>query len=81
MASIGLHELPEAMRAVLEHGEALDVTDQGEVVARLVPVAPTRPVRPGLAVDLATLDALAARIGAAWKSNKSAVEAVSEQRR
>ncbi len=81
MATIGLSELPEAMRIVLEHGEALDVTDQGEVVARLVPVAPARPARPGLTSDLAALDALTARIGAAWKSDKSAVEAVSEQRR
>ena len=81
MATIRLSELPEAMRSVLAHGEALDVTDQGEVVARLVPVAPMRPARPGLVADLAALDALATRIGAAWKSDKSAVEAVSEQRR
>ncbi len=42
MATIGLSELPAALRTVLEQGEALDVTDQGAVVARIVPVAPTR---------------------------------------
>jgi len=40
MATIGLNELPEAMRTILAHGEALDVSDHGKVVARLVPVAP-----------------------------------------
>ncbi len=40
MATIRLNDLPEAMRTVLAHGEALDVSDQGKVVARLVPVAP-----------------------------------------
>lgn len=81
MATIGLNELPEAMRIVLEHGEALDVTDQGEVVARLVPVAPARAVRSGLAADLAALDALSARISAAWKDDMSAVEAINDVRR
>ncbi len=81
MATIGLSELPEATRIVLEHGDALDITDQGEVVARLVPVAPTRAVRPGLAADLAALDALSARISAAWKDDMSAVEAINDVRR
>ncbi|HSH79295.1 MAG TPA: hypothetical protein VLA19_12280 [Herpetosiphonaceae bacterium] len=40
MATIGLNELPETMRTVLAHGETLDITDQGAVVARLIPVAP-----------------------------------------
>ncbi len=40
MATIGLDELPAATRTVLEQGETLDVTKQGEVVARIVPVAP-----------------------------------------
>ncbi len=40
MATIGLNELPETMRKVLAHGETLDITDQGTVVARLIPVAP-----------------------------------------
>ncbi len=38
MASIGLHELPEMLRTILEQGETLDVIDQGAIVARIVPV-------------------------------------------
>jgi antitoxin (DNA-binding transcriptional repressor) of toxin-antitoxin stability system len=81
MATIGLSELPAALRTVLEQGEALDIMDQGAVVARLVPVAPARPARPGLADDLAALDALSARISAAWKDDMSAVEAINDVRR
>jgi hypothetical protein len=81
IATIGLNELPTAMRTALEQDEVLDVTDQGIVVARIVPVPSARPVRTGLAADLATLDDLATHIGASWKSNLSAPEAVSEQRR
>lgn len=43
--------------------------------------SPTPRVRPGLAADLAALDKLAAEIGAAWKTDRSAVEAVSDMRR
>ena len=81
MATIGLSELPAALRTVLEQGEALDITDQGVVVARLVPVAPAHPARSGLADDLAALDALSARISAAWKDDMSAVEAINDVRR
>ena len=81
MTTIGLDELPPALRTALEQGEVLEVTDRGIVVARMVPVQPAHPVRPGLAADLAALDALADHIGAAWKSDRRAPEAVSEQRR
>ena len=44
MTTIGVQELHEdtgaILRRVREQGKTLDVTDQGEVVARLVPVAP-----------------------------------------
>lgn len=39
MATISLDELPQATRAVLEQGESLDVTNQGAIVARIVPVS------------------------------------------
>ncbi len=38
-------------------------------------------VRPDLDADLEVLDQIAARVGAGWKSEKSATQAVSEQRR
>ena len=81
MATIGLDELPADARAVLEQGETLEIVDGGAVVARLVPVTPKRPSRPGLEADLATLDELSARIRAAWKDDMSAVEAIDDVRR
>ena len=81
MVTIGLNELPAALRAALEQGEVLDVTDQGTVVARVVPVPPAHPVRPGLAADLDAIDAFAAEVSAAWKDEMTAVDAVQEQRR
>jgi hypothetical protein len=38
-------------------------------------------IRLGLAADLKALDELAAQIGAAWQSNRTAAEAVNDQRR
>lgn len=38
-------------------------------------------VRTGLADDLAALEVLAAKIGAAWKTERSAPDAVSDMRR
>jgi hypothetical protein len=40
-----------------------------------------RVAQPGLEADLDAIDELAAEIGAAWKDDMSAAEAVSEQRR
>ncbi len=52
-----------------------------EELARLAPAVTSTPVRAELEADLRALDELAARIGAAWTSEQSAAEAVSEQRR
>jgi hypothetical protein len=43
--------------------------------------SPTSRVRPGLAADLEALDKLATEIGAAWKTDRSVAEAVSDMRR
>jgi hypothetical protein len=43
------------------------------------PLSPS--VRPSLVADLQALDELAAQIGAAWQSTRTAAEAVSDQRR
>ena len=53
---------------------------RAELDRLLTPVAGPS-ARPGLEADLKVLDELAARIGAAWKREQSAAEAVSEQRR
>lgn len=85
MATIGVRELREEtstiLRRVQEQGETLDVTDEGRVIARIVPVEPTGTVRPGLLADLDAIDEFAAEVSAAWKDNMSAADAVKEQRR
>ena len=81
MATIGLDQLPADARTVLAQGETLEIIDGGAVVARLVPVAPPRAIRPGLHADLTTLDELSTRISAAWQDDMSAVEAIRDVRR
>jgi hypothetical protein len=49
------------------------------LLSRNNPPAPR--VRPGLAADLAALDKLAAKIGKAWQTERTAAEAVSDMRR
>ena len=44
MSSVGIRELKinasAIVRRVREHGEVIDITDHGEVVARLIPARP-----------------------------------------
>lgn len=77
MAAIGVRELKQRTSAVLErvrlHGETVEVTFRGRVVARIVPVAPAQPPhrrRPG--ATWAAVDALADEIGAAAKLARGA---------
>ena len=81
MTTIGLDQLPADARAVLAQGETLEIIDGGAVVARVVPVAPSRAIRPGLQADLTALDELSARISAAWQDDLSAVESIRDVRR
>ena len=90
MASVGIEELQarttEVLRRVREHGETIDVTDGGEVVARVVPAGKPRAEH---AVDeaeamqawLRRADALAREIGTRWPKGVSAVDAVRDARR
>jgi len=67
---------------ILPEGETIEVLgDTGEEVAVLLTVkrGSEKPLSPE--EWLAELDALAEEIGRAWKSDKSAVELVSEMRR
>jgi prevent-host-death family protein len=85
MLTVGIRELKtntsEIIRRVRERSEVVDITHRGEVVARLVPVAPLLPAPEETAAILADLDQLAAEIGAAWPEGVSAVDAVREVRR
>ncbi len=88
MGAIAAHDLHERTAEILkrlrEDGEPIDITDQGRVVARLVPVEPLerpRPTREELEAWWARMDALAEEISRDWPEGVSAVEAVREQRR
>jgi prevent-host-death family protein len=84
MRSVGVRELKQRASQVLRelqaHGEEVEVTHHGRVVARLVPVRRT-PARRRPASAWATLDQVAREIGARWPRGRSATAAVREGRR
>ena len=83
--TLAIESTGPALRELLQHlpaGETVSLVDaEGKRVAvvLVVPPAAGRPVTPE--EWLAELDAAAERIGRAWKSEKNAVEMVSEMRR
>ncbi|MEO8084361.1 MAG: type II toxin-antitoxin system prevent-host-death family antitoxin [Ardenticatenales bacterium] len=94
MLKVGIRELKneasEIIRAVREDHAQYIVTYRGEPVALIVPVDPADRDRAdehlvagagAHSAYWAELDDLAAKIDAAWKSDKSGVELVDEQRR
>ncbi len=82
MITVGIRELKqqasELVRLVRETGKEVQVTYHGKVVALLVPVEQTVSKN---SEAWANLDSLAARVGAMWPQDVSAVQAVSENRR
>lgn len=82
MITVGIRELKqqtsELIRLVRQEGRQIQVTYRGEVVALLVPVGRSEQTA---GVDTwASLDLLAAEIGARWPEDVSSVEAVAEGR-
>lgn len=90
MTSVGIDELrtrtSEVIRRVREQGETIDVTDDGEVVARMVPAKPFRAEQQADDRDtmeewLRRADELAKEVGRHWPNGVSAVDAVRDVRR
>lgn len=82
--SIGIRELRvsagRVVRQVREKRETVDITYRGEVVARLVPVAPTAQADED--AIWAEIDQLAAEIGKDWgPKDVTAAQVISEGRR
>lgn len=76
------HELLTPMRLIEEEGETIEITVKGKVVAHVVPTnRPQKSIDDKLAASLRGIDELAAKIGAKWKSNLNAFEAVRDVRR
>jgi prevent-host-death family protein len=84
MVTVGIRELKqqasELIRLVRETGSQVQVTHRGQVVALLIPVAPSKN-KENEKNSWASLDVLAAEIGAHWPKGVSAAQAVSESRR
>jgi prevent-host-death family protein len=84
MRSVSIHELKDRttqiLRAVREKGEVIEVTYRGQVVARVIPVAPKRPPK-NLRAVWSDMEQLATEIGARWPAGITAADAVSEVRR
>lgn len=85
MKTVGVRELKthisEILRQVQEDGEVIEVTNHGEVVARVVPVR--RPTATGSdnSEVWTDLDRLAAEIGKYLPAHVDAVEAIRDVRR
>jgi antitoxin (DNA-binding transcriptional repressor) of toxin-antitoxin stability system len=89
MRRVGVRELKEhtsqILRELREHGEIVDVTHRGEVIARLIPVGQSVQEMP---IDREKLrefwerwDELAAEISADWPDGVSAQDAIRDVRR
>ena len=85
MKTIGVRELKthisEILRQVQEEGEVIEVTNHGEVVARLVPVRRPAPHGQDNNAVWTDLDMLAAEIGKYLPERVDAVEAIQDVRR
>jgi prevent-host-death family protein len=85
MKTLEVDELTKRINEILrivEEGETIELTKGGEVIARLVPARrPQQPVKRDLRDFWAEMDRLAVEIGAHWKGDMDAVEAVRDVRR
>ena len=77
-----VERINEILRMVKEEGETIEVTEQGKVIARVVPAnEPEKPIKRDLKSFWEETDRLAAEIGSHWKGDMDAVEAVRDVRR
>ncbi len=85
MVTVGVRQLKQEtskiLRRVREEGQIIEITYHGEVIARLVPVAPPEPTGEEITAVWANLDQLTAEISAKWPEGVSAVDAIREVRR
>ena len=87
MKTMDIHELmehiDETLRLLKDRGETVEIVDQGEVVARLLPPLkqPTPSSDEASNRAWANLERLSAEVGKHWKSNISAVDAAHDVRR
>ncbi len=84
MKTMGVTELEgslgDILREIQESGETIEVTRDGEPVARVVPLLKRLSIQEREA-EIRDLDALAAQISAHWPEGVTALEAVRDVRR
>lgn len=82
MITVGIRELKQRasdlLRQVRQNGQEIQVTYHGEVIALIVPVQ--RPRQEESSDDWASLDTLAAEIGAHWPEGLTSIDALAEVR-
>ena len=77
-----VEHINEILRMVKEEGETIEVTDQGKVIARVVPASePEQPVKRDLKSFWEEIDRLAAEIGTYLPEKVDAVEIIRDVRR
>ena len=84
MKTIGIRELKEHLSEALREvqaGGSIEVTNRGEVIARIVPVRAQPHDRESIQAWITDMDRLAAEISAHWHDGVSAQEAVDDVRR
>jgi len=86
MITVAKHEFIERINEILdmavENGETIEITDQGKIIAHLVPVhKPEQPGERDLKTFWTNIDQLAAKVSAYLPEKVDAVEIVREGRR
>ncbi len=87
MKTVDIHELveyiDETLRLLKDRGETVEIVDQGEVVARLLPPLKQQTSSSDEASNRAwaNLESLSAEVGKHWTNNISAVDAIHDVRR
>ena len=71
----------QLVREVRERGEEVALTEDGELVARLVPASAAATLDARTNAAWSELEALAVRIGAKWPKGVTAEEAIRDVRR
>ena len=84
MRTLEVRELRDNLSAVLqaveEAGEVVEVTNQGRVVARLVPAPRPQLGQPEIDELIADMDRVAAELGAHWPPGITALDALDDVR-
>jgi len=86
MITVAKHEfierISEILDMVVENGETIEITDQGKVIAHVVPVSePKQPGERDTSEAWENLKRLSTELSARWPADVSAVEAVRDVRR